>query len=77
MHESHGHSAPRRPRSEPLITLDGLQLIWITTILFVPAIFGVMFLPYPWRMIVGFGSLALTILYSIRELRRTPKAPTV
>jgi hypothetical protein len=75
MHESHGYSAPRRPRSEPMVSLDGLQLIWITTILFVPAIFGLMFLEYPWRMIVGFGLLALTILYSARELRKTPPPP--
>jgi len=74
MHESHGHSAPRRPRSEPMVTLDGLELIWITAILFVPAIFGIVFLPYPWRSIVGFGILALAILYCARELRKTPPA---
>jgi hypothetical protein len=55
-----------------MVTLDGLQLIWITTILFVPGIFGIVFLPSPWRAIVGFGILALTILYCARELKKPP-----
>jgi hypothetical protein len=71
MHDSHGHGYQvRRPRAEPLVTLDGLSLLWIATILLVPAIFGVMFLQAPWRSIVGFGSLALTILICVRSLAK-------
>ena len=55
-----------------MVRFDGLELIWITTILFVPAIFGLMFLPHPWRSIIGFGTLALTVVYCARALKQPP-----
>jgi putative effector of murein hydrolase LrgA (UPF0299 family) len=44
-HNSHNHTP------DEFVSLDGMSLIWICTILFVPAIFGVMFLPHTWALV--------------------------
>ena len=67
--DAHDHS-PNQQRVAPdqLVSNDGWALIWICTILLVPAIFGVMFLPALARLLVfslgiGFG-VTFAILYT-------------
>ena len=77
--EPHGHSHGMRPHApDEYVSLDGLSLIWIDTILLVPAIFGVMFLPTPVRLAVLAGVIvvgaAFAILYPrFRARRRVPR----
>jgi hypothetical protein len=74
-----GHSHAMRPHiPDQYVSLDGLSLIWIDTILLVPVIFGVMFLPTPVRLavlaaVIVIGA-AFGILYSrFRAQRRVPR----
>jgi hypothetical protein len=46
-----------------LISFDGAELLWIDAILFVPAIFGIMFLPDVLRIIVLSLCIALVVTY--------------
>jgi hypothetical protein len=54
---------PRVPTN--LVSFDGAALLWITAILFVPAIFGVMFLPTLLRAVVLSVTVALVATYFI------------
>jgi len=54
---------PRVP-SEP-VSFDGAELIWIDAILFVPAIFGILFLPDIPRAIVLSLCIALVVAYFV------------
>ena len=54
---------PRVPTE--LVSFDGAELLWIDAILFVPAIFGVMFLPDLMRAIVLSLMVAIVATYFI------------
>jgi len=48
-----------------MVSFDGAALLWINTILLVPAIFGVMFLPTLWRALILSVGVALVVTYFI------------
>lgn len=48
-----------------LVSFDGAELLWIDAILFVPAIFGVMFLPTIWRAVTLSVMIALVVTYFV------------
>jgi hypothetical protein len=50
---------------EKLVSFDGAELLWIDAILFVPAIFGVMFLPTIWRAVTLSVMIALVVTYFV------------
>jgi len=50
---------------ETLVSFDGAELLWIDAILFVPAIFGVMFLPTIWRAVTLSVMIALVVTYFV------------
>ena len=54
---------PRVPTE--LVSFDGAELLWIDAILFVPAIFGIMFLPDVLRAIALSLSVALVVTYFV------------
>ena len=53
---------PQLPES--LISFDGSALIWVDAILFVPVIFGVMFLPSLLRLAVLSLIIAMAVTYA-------------
>jgi len=66
MKDSHAPSREIRPRvPTELVSFDGAELLWINAILFVPAIFGVMFLPDLARAIVLSLMVAVIATYFI------------
>ena len=54
-----------RHMKEKLVSFDGAELLWIDAILFVPAIFGVMFLPAIWRAVTLSVMIALVVTYFV------------
>jgi hypothetical protein len=54
---------PRVPK-EP-VSFDGAELLWIDAILFVPAIFGIMFLPDVLRALALSLCVALVVTYFV------------
>jgi hypothetical protein len=50
---------------DKLVSFDGAELLWIDAILFVPAIFGVMFLPTIWRAIALSVMIGLVVTYFV------------
>ena len=54
---------PRVPTE--LVSFEGMELLWISAILFVPAIFGVMFLPALLRFLVLTVTVTLMVTYGI------------
>jgi hypothetical protein len=54
---------PRIPTE--LVSFDGAELLWVDAILFVPAIFGIMFLPDVLRAIVLSLCVALVVTYFV------------
>ena len=66
MKDLHAPSQEVRPRvPTDIVSFDGAALLWIDAILFVPAIFGVMFLPDPFRLIVLSLCIGLLVTYAI------------
>jgi hypothetical protein len=62
----HAPSQEIRPRvPTELVSFDGAALLWIDAILFVPAIFGVMFLPDLLRAVVLSLAVALVVTYFV------------
>ena len=61
------HDQPSDPRvsPDPYVSLDGMSLLWIDTILLVPAIFGVMFLPSILRIVVLSGAIGMAVAFGI------------
>jgi len=54
---------PRVPTE--MVSFDGAELLWIDAILFVPAIFGIMFLPDILRAIALSLCVALVVTYFV------------
>jgi len=50
---------------EEWVANSGLSLIWIDSILLVPLVFGVMFLPSPFRLIVLSVSIGVAVTFGI------------
>jgi hypothetical protein len=46
-----------------------MSLLWICTILFVPAIFGVMFLPHTWALVALATGIVVAVGGTIFHLR--------
>ena len=66
MNGSHAPSQEVRPRvPADVVSRDGAALIWIDAILFVPAIFGVMFLPTILRAIALSVMVGLVVTYFV------------
>ena len=66
MKDLHAPSQEVRPRIPTgLISFDGAELLWIDAILFVPVIFGVMFLPALLRVVVLSLAVGLVATYFI------------
>jgi putative effector of murein hydrolase LrgA (UPF0299 family) len=66
MKDLHAPSQRVRPRvPTELVSFEGMELLWITAILFVPAIFGVMFLPDLLRDLVLSLGVGLVATYFI------------
>jgi len=63
--DDHDHAPNQYVSPEQYVSIDGWALIWITTILLVPAIFGVMFLPPLPRFLVLVLALAGGVLFSV------------
>jgi hypothetical protein len=64
MKDLHAPSQDVTPRiPTELISFEGAELIWVDAILFVPAIFGIMFLSDVLRAIVLSLSVALVVAY--------------
>ena len=66
MKDLHAPSQEIRPRVPTgLVSFDGAELLWIDAILFVPAIFGVMFLPDLLRAVALSLMVAIVATYFI------------
>jgi putative effector of murein hydrolase LrgA (UPF0299 family) len=66
MKDLHAPSQEVRPRTPTdVVSFDGAALIWIDAILFVPAIFGVMFLPTILRALALAVMVALVVSYFV------------
>jgi hypothetical protein len=64
MKDLHAPSQEIRPRvPTELVSFDGAALLWIDAILFVPAIFGIMFLPTVIRALALSVIVALLVTY--------------
>ena len=61
--DSHGRTPNQSVSPEQYVSNDGWALIWINTILLVPAIFGVMFLPSILRLLVFSLGIGLTVTF--------------
>ena len=66
LHAPSQEVTPRIPTE--LISFDGAELLWIDAILFVPAIFGIMFLPDVLRAIVLSLCIALVVAYFVASI---------
>jgi hypothetical protein len=66
MKDLHAPSQEIRPHvPTELVSFDGAALLWIDAILFVPAIFGIMFLPTIARAVALSVSVALVVAYFV------------
>ena len=66
MKELHAPSQDARPHvPTDIVSFDGAALLWIDAILFVPAIFGVMFLPTILRAVTLSVMIALVVTYFV------------
>ena len=66
MKEPQAPSRESRPRVPTgVVSFDGAALLWIDAILFIPVIFGVMFLPALLRALVVSVAMALAATYVI------------
>ena len=66
MKDMHAPSQEVRPHiPEGLVSFDGAALLWIDAILFVPAIFGVMFLPDLLRAVSLSLAVGLVVTYFV------------
>ena len=66
MKELQAPSRENRPRvPTEVVSFDGVALLWIDAILFIPVIFGVMFLPALLRAVVVSVAVALAVTYFI------------
>jgi hypothetical protein len=66
MKDLHAPSQEVRPHVPTgVVSFDGAALLWIDAILFVPAIFGVMFLPTILRAIALSVMVALVVTYFV------------
>ena len=66
MKDLHAPSQEIRPRvPTEFVSFEGASLLWIDAILFVPAIFGVMFLPNILRALVLSLMVALVVTYFV------------